>query len=138
MAFYVVNIQDIDLFWPQCKEILKSAFRGLVHRHSVDDYYEPLKEGAMQLWVAGNDNKIDGAVVTSLEQGSQAKACQIFSLAGESLKDWVSDMDRTLTEFAKANDCQVIEAITRQGFSRFVPDFVEDGRLYVKVIKGEK
>lgn len=138
MSFYLIENDKIDLFWPEASAILERSFNGIMHTHKIEDYYDLLKENQMQLWAAQINEEMVGCVVTTIHEGTVANALQIFSLAGEKLKYWVEDMDVELSLFAQKNGCQLIEAITRQGFSRFVPDFVEDGRRYIKIIKGEK
>ena len=135
MIFALASPEQIDVYWERCLPLLKKAFRNRIHADKPEDYYEPLKSNELQLWVAVSDDVI-GAVITCIEQGSNAKILYILSLGGEDLREWVSLMDKNLTIFAEYNKCAAIEAVTRQGFSRFVPDFVEDGRVYVKIIGG--
>lgn len=126
----LIQPHEIDLHWEECKKLLKPAFRWRVQLHNVDDYYEPLKNGQLQLW------RLPGAaMVTSIDKGSNAKVCTILSLSGKNIKSWIADLNETLTKFAKSEGCNAIEAITRKGFSRFVPEFVPDGIVYIKILE---
>jgi len=136
MRFVIINKESINEYWPRCRDILEKAFRGKVHADCVDDYYDLLKIGHLQLWIAQADD-IVGAAVTVIEQGSKAKICTILSCAGDNLEKWIALLDSNISEFARENDCDAIEYIGRKGFTRFVPEYVEDGRIYVKLLKGE-
>lgn len=124
----------IPALWSACREILLPAFRYRVQEHTVDDYYEPLLKGELQLWGAFQNSTIIGAAVTSIDQGSAAKVCSILSLAGSDLPAWIDQVNALITQFAADHQCTAVQAVTRRGFSRFVPDFVEDGVVYVKII----
>lgn len=131
--FMMLRPQEVNSLWPVCRDILQASFQQRVHVHSVDDYYPFLLSGHYQLWIAIDREEIIGAVVSSLEEGSNAKICNIMSLAGKDLTKWIGELDSKITEFAKLNGCYAVEAVTRKGFSRYVPDFVEDGMVYVKL-----
>ena len=136
MSFYYVQPDRLDEFWPICKPMLETAFRFRIHADTADDYYEPLKNSEYQLWVAVSEDRVLGAVITSIIEGSNAKICNIHSLGGDDLPEWVDEMNDTLTGFANENKCAAIEAITRRGFARFVPNWVEDGVCFVKDLRG--
>lgn len=137
MIFEGVKIEDIDLHWKKCREILEKAFRGKVHADCADDYYPNLLTGHLQLWIARNENEIIGSAITIMEHGSRAKICTILSCAGDDLANWIDLLDVEITGFAKQNNCDAIEYIGRKGFTKFIPKYVEDGRIYVKLLKGE-
>jgi hypothetical protein len=137
MKFIALQQQEIEANWPTCREILKDSFRQKLHIHAVDDYLPLLLTSECQLWVASDDNEIVGAVVTSIDEGSNARVCNILSLAGKDLDSWLQLLDETLTAFAKVNDCAALEYVGRSGFSKLLPSYVEDGRVFIKLI-GEK
>lgn len=134
MYFGHLAPSEIDVCWPEIRQLLGAAFRDQVNIYSVDDYYEPLKVGGMQLWLAVDSIPI-GAVITSIDTGSAMSVCTVHSLAGERLKEWSGLMDDALMGFAKANKCKAIEAVTRKGFSRVFPNFVEDGVIYIRMVE---
>ena len=127
------RVYNIDIAWPACKEVLKGAFRYRFHTHTVSDYLPMLKSGEAQLWAAYDDG-LYGAVVTCIDRGSAATALTVLSLAGRDLKKWAHLLDKELMEFARQNKCQAIEAVTRRGFSKLIPDFVEDGVNYIRKV----
>lgn len=137
MIFGRINPQYLEDYWPRCREMLANAFRQKVHIHNVDDYYDLIKEGSLQLWAAIENENLIGAIVTSLDEGSEAKICSIMSLGGDRLEDWIYDADKALDKFAEDNQCFALEYVGRRGFSILVPEYQEDGVVYVKII-GDK
>lgn len=128
--------EEVDRFWIPCRTLLLKAFRGHVHLHNVDDYYPKLKDGSLQLWVALNDNQeIKASAITSVDEGSEAKLCNILSLGGESLPEWVDELDKNITDFAEKNGCDAIEYVGREGFSHYATGYKKDGIVFVKKIK---
>ena len=136
MRFIALQQQEAKDNWPTCREILKDAFRQKLHIHAVDDYLPLLITSECQLWVA-LDKEIIGAVVTSIDEGSNARVCNILSLAGKDLESWLYLLDEKLTEFAKLNGCAALEYVGRGGFAKLLPSYQEDGRVFIKLI-GEK
>lgn len=134
MSFEMVkDVETLARVWKKAKPALDSAITGRGEVHSIEFFYQPLLQGQFQLWVANEDK---GYVLTSIEQGAKKSRLDINLLGGEDLPSWVDQMNEKLTDFAKEHGCVAIQAITRPGFSKFVPDFVQDSHVYVKVING--
>lgn len=91
-------------------------------RATVDDILKFLFTGQMQLWVALDEKKIYGHIITEVKQYPQCKMLVIQYCAGESNHmQFVEDKAYEILEkFAKANSCAGIELIGRPGWSRHV------------------
>lgn len=136
MKFIAILPQELDSVWLECHEILSKSFGKRNYVHCVDDYYSLVKNKEAQLWVAIHGDEIYGAALTVVSIGSTNKICEIVSLAGKKLRLWIGEMEKTITDFAKANGCVQVDAITRRGFSRFAPSFRahNDAVLHIKLI----
>lgn len=132
MLFRVLDVND---YWPACERWLRKASRDRIEIYSLDDYYKLLLAGEAQLWAVMDDGIINGAAITSLDFGSAGGACTVHKLGGRGLKNWYREFDEEITRFAKANGCSAVMAVTRKGFTKYFPDFEEDGVIYVRVIK---
>ena len=124
-------------YWPTCRPIIEKAFRDIVQINSVDDYVEGLADGTFQLSVITDDANVLGAVITSIDEGTNAKVLNVLSLAGEKLPLWIHLVDRHLIKFGKSNQCDAIEYVGRRGFTHFVPEYKEDGVVYVRMLGDE-
>lgn len=129
------HVGDVDNYWAKARELLAPAFNYRVNIFTVDDCYEPLKRDEMQLWLATRDTEIIGAAITTITRGSLGSLCEIISLGGSHLKDWIALVDQQISHFATLQNCIAVEAITRRGFTHYVPDFIEDGRIHVKILR---
>ena len=91
-------------------------------RASVDDILRFLFTGQMQLWIALDDTKIYGHIITEVKQYPQCKMLVIQYCAGESNHmQFVEEKAYEILErFAKDNGCAGIELIGRPGWSRHV------------------
>lgn len=122
---------DIDKDWPFALKILKPAYCRIFSVDRLEDYYDLLKISLMQLWIVDDM----GAVITSIESGKNGKLLFVRYLGGKKLRTWANDMEETLTEFARKNNCTQIEAVTRKGFSGLIKTFKPQGLdLFVKVV----
>lgn len=125
---------NIDKDWEIAKTLLRPAFCRVFHLHDIDEYYPVLKNGFAQLWIA-EDDKIRGAIVTSIDEGTNGKILEVRDLGGSKLRKWSQLMEDMLTKFAQMNGCRHIEAVTRKGFSRLVTSFKPQGLdLFIKVV----
>lgn len=135
--FRFIPYADVAKLWPICRQILIPSFRDLVNTHSVDDYLAGLQRQIVQLWVAEDAGLPIGAAVTQVDEGSAMRVCTVLSISGVRFSEWAAQFDKEITSFAKQNGCHAIEAVTRRGFARVLPDLQEDGVIYVKLL-GEK
>lgn len=138
MHFGCLRQDEIDTYWSTCRALLIPAFRDAVNIYTVDDYYTAIKDGGLHLWVAvDGEGTVRGTVVTSIDQGSAMSICTVHSIGGKDLNSWVSLFDEAVTKFARDNGCKAIEAVTRKGFTKVFPDLIEDGTIYVRILKDE-
>lgn len=123
--------RDIDKDWDFAVKALEPAFCRTFQVDKVQDYYEPLKASHAQLWIAEGL----GAVITSVEAGSNGKLLAVRFIGGSKLKKWADLMEISLTNFARLTGCKQIEAVTRPGFSRLIKSFKPQGLdLFIKVV----
>ena len=136
--FLLATSAEAIQIWPLCHPLLAKSFFRHVHTYGVDDLFDHVKSGEFQLWAAIRDGQIIGAAVTVLEEGPKAKVLSVLNLGGENVKDWIGPLDKAFTRFARENGCVAYEAVTRKGFARLVPGFMEDGVVYVKFVNEGK
>lgn len=134
MFFGRIPLSRIDAVWPICRQYLEPAVSDHLNIYTIDDYYNPLKNGELQLWAAADD-KIIGAVLTSIDRGSANTICSVHSLAGERLKEWVHLCAEEITAYARAHKCRAIESVTRKGIKGLFPDLKKTGEIYTRFLE---
>ena len=89
-------------------------------RYYKEDIIVALHSDAMHLWIAfdGDNEKIDGIVVTHFTVYPRKKALTILLCAGEKLNNWYDVMLKQLEEFSKVNSCTLISSGGRKGWVR--------------------
>lgn len=132
IAFLRIEANLVNSVWDRCKDFIAGSFSANAPSYDENDVKNNLLSGECQLWIALGRGKILAAVVTMLTVEPKAKTLAILNLGGEEIRLWIKELDRVLTLFAEENGCHYIEAITRRGFHRFVPEFIEDGIVHVK------
>lgn len=132
IAFVRIEPHMIDTVWERCKDYLAQSISKNAPAFDVQDIYSNLLTNECQLWVAVGGGRIMAAATTIITAEPKAKTLAILNLGGEELRSWVKPMDEAFTAFAIENGCQYIEAVTRKGFHRFVPEFIEDGIVFIK------
>lgn len=137
IKFIKLPLEVIDHYWPQSAKLFEKCFGRREQAYTIDDVYDRVANGEMQLWCAFENKNMLGAVVTSVTAGSKARKLSVIELAGNKMKKWIKILDEELTSFAIINGCSSIEAITRRGFSKFIPSFQiqNDAILHIKRLK---
>lgn len=118
-----LNKDQAYYIWPQMVELFKSCFDRHDQIHTMNDIKERIMLEEMQLWCVFNQVVIIGGIITSVDSASKGRKLSVIELAGHNLKDWAKLMEDELTAFAKINNCGSIEALTRKGFSKYIPNF---------------
>ena len=124
MQVSVVLPEHIEAVWPQIKEYLHGAAEYTFGRYTVDDIKKGLYDKPQHLWIAFEDTKIFGAVVTEVFDYPQLKALVMHFTGGIDLPKWKDQMLKLLQQYAKDHQCDIIESYGRRGWGNV---FKNDG-----------
>ena len=120
----MVPPQYVDTCWKEIEPYMEKAAEYTYGRYTSGDIYDSLKEYDHQLWVAFDNGKIKGAVVTNIITYPRRKILCMSFCGGIGLKDWKDPMLELLKRFAKDSGCDGIEATARRGWAKV---FENDG-----------
>jgi hypothetical protein len=127
MQVSLVPIEYLDSVWSSIEKYMEGAAKYTYGRFTADDIKNELvrhKEG-QQLWVAFEEaNNFYGAVVTEIFQYPQTRALIMHFTGGKELPKWKDPMLKMLQNFARANQCDIIESYGRPGWEKV---FKQDG-----------
>jgi len=110
-------------------ELLRPAIE-LTNRYTPGSIYGDIASGRHQLWLimreATDAEKVetqqgfvfDAALTTCLEEYPAKKMLRLCFCGGEALDAWSPEMHQAFVDFAKANECDGIEIVGRQGWPR--------------------
>jgi hypothetical protein len=124
MEVSLVPREYIDGCWGQIEGYLEGAAKYTYGRFSVDDIKDCITDYDYQLWIAFEDDKIYGAVVTEIVQYPRCKMLAMQFTGGIELKKWKDPMLSLLKRWARDNGCDKIESPGRPGWARV---FKNDG-----------
>jgi len=116
--------QNIKEVFPIVQDSIDKALKYSGNHFIVDDIYNDLLEGKMQLWVLWNLNKkqnFQGCGVTKILQRTNSKALNIFIVTGRNRKQWQDKMP-LVEDWAKQNGCTHIETYARPGWSKLLKE----------------
>lgn len=114
----------VDSCWEQVKPYMEKAAKYTYGRYTCDDIYDSVKEHDYQLWVAFEEGKIKGAVVTNVIIYPKRKLLCMAFCGGIELVKWKDPMLAILQKFAANIGCDGIEATARKGWAKV---FKNDG-----------
>jgi hypothetical protein len=118
MQVSIVDTKDIETMWPFIEGYMKKAAKYTYGRFEAEDIKEGLLKNPQQLWVAFNDKKIYGAVVTEVTKYPRMTALTVHFLAGIEFESWKEPMIRLVHQFGKDNGCKLIDSYGRPGWEK--------------------
>ncbi len=113
-----VDTKDIETMWPFIEGYMKKAAKYTYGRFEAEDIKEGLLKNPQQLWVAFDDKKIYGAVVTEVTKYPRMTALTVHFLAGIDFESWKDPMLKLVQQFGKDNGCKLIDSYGRPGWEK--------------------
>ena len=114
--------EEVEKVWPLAETLVAKACAtngGFDAKHIL----EFLKQGAMQLWMAiDENNKVICCCVTEIREYPNFKVCDLRITTGEQFERWVGFMDN-ICKWAKRNGCKKMEVFARPGWERILKQY---------------
>jgi hypothetical protein len=124
MEVSLVPVEYIEQVWPSIEGYLEGAANYSYGRYSVKDIKNGLLTKPQSLWIAFEDSKVLGVVVTAITYYPNMTALDMVFTGGIELKRWKKPMLNILQKYAKDNGCKIIESYGRVGWEKV---FKQDG-----------
>lgn len=128
MELVQIPIQELEKVWGIVEKDIKSALAYSSQLTDSDFVFDTLKEGKFQLWVLWDKNqkktidKYFGVVVTEIIKRKFGKVCHIYIMTGKQRTKW-QHLITKVEDFAKKEDCKMMELIARPGWQRVLDDY---------------
>jgi hypothetical protein len=128
MELVQIPIQELEKVWGIVEKDIKSALAYSGQLTDSDFVFDTLKEGKFQLWVLWDKNqkktidKYFGVVVTEIIKRKFGKVCHIYIMTGKQRTKW-QHLITKVEDFAKKEDCKMMELIARPGWQRVLDDY---------------
>lgn len=115
--------------WPHVRPMVGAAF-DRTDLGLLSDLDADVLSGRAHLWIVAGRG-IEAALVTRLERTQHSYACFIVALGGKRRTRWLSLLGE-LEQFARAEGCDCVRWIGRDGWKRILPDYREAGVVMEK------
>lgn len=114
-----VNRQDAEKIWPSVEPYLVSALKRWLPVYFPCDLLDMVKKDEAQLWIVTNnkEKKLYGAALSQIIPYPRARVLNLFLLGGKDWKKWKDDWSGAIKVFARSQNCEIIQAIGRRGWS---------------------
>lgn len=111
------------------QEAISVSYDGL----TLGDLYAQLLRDHAVLWVVMDADEPVAACITEIRKPHDVRILTIVALGGKRMQLWFGDLLSAIEQFAKLEQCQVIEAIGRKGWKRAAARFgYHDSHTVVK------
>lgn len=113
----VIPAAWIDKAWAECKPMLEDALRYANDEFSIDDVYEWISRGEMQLWAIVTEGII-AAATTEIVTYPRKKILRVTLLGGKDMNIWLDTLIKSLEEYGSIVGADSMEAVGRKGWIR--------------------
>jgi len=90
--------------------------------HTLNDVLKDLRAGRAQLWLATDNDEVEGIAVTCITEYPQTTTCLIWLCAGISREKY-TPLIGNIEQWAKTHGCASISLEGRAGWERILTDF---------------
>ena len=118
----LVPTEFLDKVWPDVYGYMANVAARTHGRYEADDIKTLITDYDHQLWIAFDESKIIGAVVTCVLHYPRKSYISCPFVTGEEFSRWKKPMLELLQKWAKDNDCDGLESTARVGWSRVFKD----------------
>jgi len=116
--------EDYRQIWPLIESYMDGAATYTYGRFTKEDILDDLLNKHQQLWIAFEGSEVFGAVVTEVLTYPRMRTLVMHFTGGKKLPRWKNEMLQLLQQFARDNQCAVIESYGRPGWGKV---FEKDG-----------
>jgi hypothetical protein len=122
MQVTMVPKEFVGQCWDDVEKYLADAAEYTHGRYEVDDILDSITDYDHTLWIAFDEEKIKGAVVTNFMHYPKKKYLCMTFCGGVELDKWKDPMLKLLQHFAHDTNCDGIEATARLGWTKIFKD----------------
>ncbi len=128
MKLVRIPADQLDTVWSLIEKDIKDALAFSGNLTSSSFVLENSKKNKFQIWVLWDKDKKTtrekyfGVVVTELIKRELGKVCHIYIMTGRQRHKW-QFLIKDIEQFAKDEDCLMMELIARPGWKRILNNF---------------
>jgi hypothetical protein len=114
-----IPVDDVPTLWHVVAPMLAGAVALSEGRYNMRSVFDGLQKRIALLWVVYDDDLVIRAAFTAAKRRYPQSAwlCVEF-MGGDGMNDWIEEVVRTLTSFAKDSGLVGLEMVGRKGWTR--------------------
>ena len=121
VSFTGIPSKDVWAIWGSVVGFIQS---GMAEGESIDTILERLTATSCQLWVAYDDELIIAACVTEIVTIGNRQVCNVISVGGTRMDDWLDISLPVIESWAKTKECTAMRfPEIRPGWRRVLKDY---------------
>tara|TARA_R100000781_G_C4048762_1_gene116718 strand:+ start:21 stop:557 length:537 start_codon:yes stop_codon:yes gene_type:complete len=131
----IVNPDDLNVIWDMVEPYLEAVIEKSQGEAVLEDYYEHISTGDMQLWVAIESSEILACMVTQIAPYPSKRVLRIISLGGMQMDSWIEFLP-DVEHWAMGMGCSSLELWGRKGWLKILKDWECSYHVLTKDLKG--
>jgi len=128
---WLVNQAEINHLDFQTIKLINQAV-DYEKTHSVSDVLQDLRRGSAQLWLATDDNVVEGIAVTVINDHPQCSTLLIWLCAGIEHEKYTPHICN-IEDWAREQGCQKVSLEGRPGWEKVLGDY-EKTKIYLEKV----
>ena len=128
---WLVSTSEISCLDFETIRLINKAV-GYDNTHTVTDVLRELRRGSAQLWLATDDNVVEGIAVTVINDHPQTSTCLIWLCAGIEHKKY-TPLIGNIEDWAREQGCQKVSLEGRPGWEKVLGDY-EKTKIYLEKV----
>ena len=118
----MISPDDINVVWDRMSEYIQQVVDHSRGEATLEDYYENISTGDMQLWVAVSKNEVLACMVTQIAPYPSKRVLRIIALGGVEMERWIEFLP-DIEHWAMNMGCTSLEAWGRKGWLKILRDW---------------
>ena len=131
----IVSPDDLHVIWDRVEPYLEAVIERSQGEAVLEDYYEHISTGDMQLWVAIEAPEILACMVTQIAPYPSKRVLRIISLGGMQMDSWIEFLP-DVEHWAMGMGCSSLELWGRKGWLKILKDWECSYHVLTKDLKG--
>ena len=130
----LVDVDKVASIWEEVYPLLEKAQVYAAGELDTQDFFDMIKNGDMQLWIAEDDGGIFAMMLTEFVKYPRKKVMRIVSIGGKEMNRWMKYFP-ALEAAALSVGCTGFEIFGRKGWLRVLKDWECSYHVLTKDIK---
>ena len=130
----LVDVDKVASIWEEVYPLLEKAQVYTAGELDTQDFFDMIKNGDMQLWIAEDDGGIFAMMLTEFVKYPRMKVMRIVSIGGKEMNRWMKYFP-ALEAAALSVGCTGFEIFGRKGWLRVLKDWECSYHVLTKDIK---